>query len=118
MRSAKASERRECLVTRRFVQIVFRFACSNTSENDIMTRRDLITGAGVMAFTAASQSRIAGANDRIPVGLIGCGARSRELQPPFQKLNGPLTAVCDVWRTRAEESQAQAPGSKLFDHHR
>ena len=81
-----------------------------------MTRRDLLTGA--VALTAASQSRILGANDRISVGLIGCGARSRELQPPFQKLNGPLTAVCDVWRTRAEQSQAQAPGSKLFDDHR
>jgi predicted dehydrogenase len=57
-------------------------------------------------------------NDRISVGLIGCGARSRELQPPFQKLNGPLTAICDVWRTRAEKSQALAPNSKLFDDHR
>ena len=83
-----------------------------------MTRRDLITGAGVMAFTAASQSRIAGANDRISVGLIGCGARSRELQAPFQKLNGPLTAVCDVWRTRAEEAQSRAAGAKIFDDHR
>jgi predicted dehydrogenase len=83
-----------------------------------MTRRDLITGAGVMAFTAASQSRIAGANDRISVGLIGCGARSRELQPPFQKLNGPLTAVCDVWSTRAEEAQSSATGARIFNDHR
>ncbi len=74
-----------------------------------------MTGAAVL--TAASQSRILGANDRISVGLIGCGARSRELQPPFQKLNGPLTAVCDVWRTRAEQAQSQAPGAKLFDDH-
>src|SRR5271170_3757719 len=81
-----------------------------------MTRRGLLTGA--VALTAASQSQILGANDRISVGLIGCGARSRELQPPFQKLNGPLTAVCDIWRTRAEQSQSQAPGSKLFDDHR
>ncbi|HEY1945644.1 MAG TPA: Gfo/Idh/MocA family oxidoreductase [Bryobacteraceae bacterium] len=83
-----------------------------------MTRRDVITAAGAVALTAASRSRILGSNDRISVGLIGCGARSRELQPPFQKLNGPLTAVCDVWRRRAEKAQSQAPGSKLFDDHR
>jgi predicted dehydrogenase len=40
------------------------------------------------------------------------------LQPYFQKLNGPLTAVCDVWRTRAEKAQSLAPGAKLIDDHR
>ncbi len=74
-----------------------------------MTRRDVLTASGAITLTAASQSRIPGANDRISVGLIGCGARSRELQPPFQKLNGPLTAVCDVWQTRAQKAQALAP---------
>lgn len=83
-----------------------------------MTRRDMLTKTGAVAITAASRSRILGANDRISVGLIGCGARSRELQPPFQKLNGPLTAVCDIWKTRAEKSQALAPGSKIFADHR
>jgi predicted dehydrogenase len=83
-----------------------------------MTRRDLITSAGAVAMTAASQSRILGANDRLSIALIGCGARGSLLQPHFQKLNAPLTAACDVYRTRAEKVQSLAPGAKLFGDHR
>lgn len=84
-----------------------------------MTRRDLLTTTGAAAITAASQSRILGANDRMSVALIGCGARGNLLLPHFQKLNNaPLTAVCDVYRTRAEQTQALAPGAKLFSDHR
>src|SRR5271157_456432 len=84
-----------------------------------MTRRDMLTTAGAAALTAASESRVQGANDRMSVALIGCGARGNLLLPHFQKLNqAPLTAVCDVWRTRAEQAQALAPGARLFDDHR
>jgi len=84
-----------------------------------ITRRDLIRSTGAAALTVASQSRILGANDRMSIGLIGCGARGNLLLPHFQKLNqAPLTAVCDVYRTRAEKCQALAPGAKLFGDHR
>jgi predicted dehydrogenase len=83
-----------------------------------MTRRDWLQTTGAATLVSAASSRVLGANERLSVGLIGCGARSRELQPPFQKLNGPLTGVCDVWKTRAEKSQSMAPGSKIFDDHR
>ncbi len=84
-----------------------------------MTRRDLITTAGAAAMTAASQARVLGANNRMSIALIGCGARGNQLLPHFQKLNeAPLTAVCDVYRARAEKSQALAPGAKLFGDHR
>ncbi|HLK65899.1 MAG TPA: Gfo/Idh/MocA family oxidoreductase [Bryobacteraceae bacterium] len=82
-----------------------------------MTRRNLISTAGA-AFTAVSQSRIWGANERLSIALIGCGARGLQLQPHFQKLNAPLTAVCDLWRTRAEKAQSLAAGSRVFDDHR
>ena len=81
-----------------------------------MTRRELITAAGM---TAASYSRVMGANDRISVGLIGCGNRgNNELKPVYEKLNGPLTAVCDLWRTRAEKATAGAADVKVFTDHR
>jgi len=84
-----------------------------------MTRRNLITSAGTVVLTAASQSRILGANDRMSIALIGCGARGNLLLPHFQKLNqAPLTAVCDVYRTRAEKCQTLASGAKLFADHR
>src|SRR5262249_20243991 len=79
----------------------------------------LLATVGGAALTAASQSRILGANDRMSVALIGCGARGSYLQTVFQKLNkAPLTAVCDVWRTRAEKAQSIAPGSTVFTDHR
>jgi predicted dehydrogenase len=84
-----------------------------------MTRRDLISSFGAAALTAAPYSRVLGANDRLSIALIGCGARGNLLLPVFQKLNRePLVAVCDVWRTRAEKSQQDAAGARLFGDHR
>jgi predicted dehydrogenase len=84
-----------------------------------MTRRNVLTTTGAAALTAASQSRILGANDRLSVALIGCGARGGLLQPIFQKRNNaPLTAVCDVWQTRAQKAQSLAPGATVFGDHR
>jgi predicted dehydrogenase len=81
-----------------------------------MTRRDAITSA---AMTAISYSRVLGANDRQSIALIGCGVRGNQLLPHFQKLNNaPLTAVCDVFRRRAEHTAALAPGAKIFGDHR
>lgn len=84
-----------------------------------MTRRDLLASTGAVAITAASQSRVLGANDRMSIALVGCGARGDLLLSYFQKQNNaPLTAVCDVYRTRAEQAQAKAPGAKVFTNHR
>ena len=84
-----------------------------------MTRRDLITASGAAAITAVSYSRALGANERLSVGLIGCGARGvNELLPAFEKVNGSFTAVCDLWRARAEKAAAESPGAKIFDDHR
>ncbi len=84
-----------------------------------MTRRDLLSTAGAAALTAASYSRVLGANDRATVALIGCGARGSYLQTVFQKLNqAPLVGACDVWLTRAEKAQSLAPGSLMTGDHR
>ncbi|HEY7337610.1 MAG TPA: Gfo/Idh/MocA family oxidoreductase [Bryobacteraceae bacterium] len=82
-----------------------------------MTRREVIGTAS--AFAAASYSRVLGANDRLSIGLIGCGGRGgRELLPVFTKVNGPFTAVCDLWRPRADGAAANSPGAKIFGDHR
>ena len=39
-----------------------------------MERRDFVAAT---AWTALSASRVLGANDRVIVGLIGCGGRGR-----------------------------------------
>ena len=75
-----------------------------------------MTGAGVVGsavgFSASSYARIAGANDRIRVGVVGFSDRFRSaLAPAFmqqaQKLNFELVAVSDIWNRRRDEGVAQ-----------
>lgn len=68
--------------------------------------------AGVLlAARPAGDARVRGANDRIRLGLIGCGGRGKYLfgtiQAVAEKQNAAVTAVCDVWRP-ARESMAAA----------
>ena len=75
-----------------------------------VSRREFIrtTAAGSVAIaagstSAASYSRILGANDRITVGIVGCSARGRgALMPTLLRLenefNVELSAVCDIWK--------------------
>ena len=66
------------------------------------------------AWTAASWRRVAGANDRVGVALVGCGNRGR---PTMKVLLGhgsaQIRAVCDVWderRAQARTELSAAPG--------
>jgi predicted dehydrogenase len=73
------------------------------------TRRQLI-GASVGALTAASYRRVLGANDRISLGLIGCGARAEGLRRmahgSAREMNVEMTAVCDLWTLNREKAAA------------
>ena len=82
-----------------------------------MTRRNLLKagvgGGAALAFSAASYSRVRGANDRISIGIIGCGSRGvgahmAGVAPYAKEQNIEVTAVCDPWRLRREEASAKA----------
>lgn len=76
---------------------------------DALSRRSLLQGA----FTAASASRILGANDRIRLGIIGTGDRGKYLMRIANKVGGiEWVAVSDVWDRRREEA-AQVAGSAV-----
>jgi len=69
-------------------------------------------GAAAIAMSAASYSRVMGANDRISIGLIGCGSRGYDahmtgVHPFDRKENVEFTAVCDPWRLRRERASAR-----------
>ncbi len=82
----------------------------------MLTRREGIKAA---ALTAVSYARVLGANDRIEMGLIGCGERGLYVGGIFQKTGRiEFRAVCDVWGDRAAQAVAQAPGARAFDDHR
>ncbi len=68
-----------------------------------MDRRTFLAG-----FTAASYSRVLGANDRISLGHIGVGSRGRGLESIVAGLktshNVEVTAVCDLWKVNREKA--------------
>ncbi|HUS06483.1 MAG TPA: Gfo/Idh/MocA family oxidoreductase [Bryobacteraceae bacterium] len=83
-----------------------------------MSRRSLLRGA--TAVTAASYSRILGANERIQVGLIGAGGRGSHVLGIFTKTDRvEVPAVCDVWQERADIAKNKiAPNAATFIDYR
>jgi predicted dehydrogenase len=79
-----------------------------------ISRRDFAKTAAAASAAAALGSRsLLGANDRINIGLIGCGDRSMQLWPIFLKQPevNPV-AVCDVYEPYIARAAAAA-GNKV-----
>src|SRR5215813_613485 len=76
--------------------------------------------AGASIWLAASvQRRVLGANDRVRVGVIGCGARGQEdLREVLKLPNVEFVAAADVYTRRHEEARQLAPAVKTFIDHR
>ena len=71
-----------------------------------------------VALTAASYSRILGANDRMNLGLIGAGERGRFDMSQFQlNSNVDVVAVCDVYPANIDQARTKAPNAKDFKQH-
>jgi len=107
-----------------------------------MKRRDFVRksmNAGIAAWTAASASRVFGANERLRVGLIGCGGRGtldarlmRGTPEDIQAVapanyhdgnldprlaaprNVEIAALCDAYETRTTAAKRWAPEAKTF----
>jgi predicted dehydrogenase len=82
-----------------------------------MIKRRTLLASGA-AMPAASYSRVLGANDRIGVGLVGCGGRGRYDMELFQKEGAEVRALCDVWPRRIEQARENAPRAKAYGDHR
>lgn len=79
------------------------------------TRRQFLKTASTaaVAMSAASYARVAGANDRIRLAMIGCGDRGRGAHMTgvhnYDKAeNVEFVAVCDPWRQMREQAAAMA----------
>lgn len=69
--------------------------------------------------TAAAQSRIIGANERIRVGIIGPGGRGKYLMGVFKEFGAELGAVCDVYQPNLESGlKLAAPGAEKYKDYR
>ena len=110
-----------------------------------MERRNFIQSAGAAAaWTALSRNRVFGANNRLNIGLIGCGGRGsldarlmrgqvddlqalapdsfRDGQPDPRLTSEPrgveIAALCDVDQRKIDRAHAWAPAAKGYSDFR
>jgi predicted dehydrogenase len=72
---------------------------------------EVAIGGAATAMTARSYTRTLGANDRIRLGQLGCGGRSRGhvhmVQMAARRTPVEVVAVCDIWKIARERRAAQ-----------
>ena len=83
-----------------------------------MTRREFVAAS---ATSALAYSKIIGANDRLRIGVIGCGGQANSHMRALVKMresdNCEITAVCDVFDKRAQKA-ADLTGGKIARDYR
>jgi predicted dehydrogenase len=105
------------------------------NEKSSLERREFLKNSGrvaIAAWTAVSADRVLGANDRLRVGLIGCGGRgtldarlmrgtAEDIQAqaagnPDPRLKEPrnvdIASLCDVYGTKVTAAKQWAPQAK------
>ncbi len=89
-----------------------------------LNRRDFIekVGIGIAALGATpaqslfASGRVIGANDRIRIGLIGCGDRGQEdLKSALRQKNVECVAVADVYSRRRDQVKSYLPHVDAYD---
>src|SRR5687768_3961963 len=95
----------------------------STAATPAASRRDFLKksvgGAAVLA--AAPYLRVWGANDRLRLGLIGCGERGRHVMGLFRvDTRVSFTAFCDVFGDQLDKGrkEAEAKDAPGFSDHR
>lgn len=82
------------------------------------TRREFVGALAASTWTARSYARIVGANDRLNIGVVGCGGMAGVHMNRLLKLgeksdNFAFTAVCDLYDKR-RDAAATLTGGKPF----
>ena len=81
------------------------------NRREFMKMGSAALAATAVSWNATSYASIIGANDRVRVGVVGCGDRMKgALIPSFQQhakeMNFEFVAVSDIWNRRREEGAA------------
>ncbi|MCC7084849.1 MAG: Gfo/Idh/MocA family oxidoreductase [Pirellulales bacterium] len=98
---------------------------TQSGETDRRSFMQLAAASGASALFAAHSAASAepprSANERIGVGFIGTGSRSRAHQDIVLKFKeqgiAEPVAVCDVYRPRLEDASQHCGGVKMYDEH-
>jgi len=82
-----------------------------TNRRDFLKLGSAATAVTAVSWSASSYAAIVGANDRVRVGIVGCGDRMKQaLIPSFQQhakaMNFEFAAVSDIWNRRRDEGVA------------
>lgn len=80
------------------------------------SRRAFVAGS----LTASAYAQIAGANERLRVGVIGCGGQAeshmKSLLRTKDQDNVEVVAVCDVFSKRSEQAAQLTGGRRIKDY--
>jgi predicted dehydrogenase len=95
------------------------FICEKEEQamSDQINRRDFMKwaaagGAGLsLAMSGPSTGTVMGANDRIRLGLIGCGRQGRDNMQNFKRQGVDIAAVCDVYEPNLRKGLQAAGGN-------
>ena len=87
---------------------------TNPTRREFLKTTGSVTAAACLApsvVTAATQRRSIGANDRIRIGIIGCGDRGRNahmkgIHAHLAATNFEIVALADPWRVARENANA------------
>lgn len=86
-------------------------ALNESNRRQFLKASSAAVAATAVSWNASSYAAILGANDRVRVGVVGCGDRMKgALIPAFlesaKELNFEFVAVSDIWSRRREEGSA------------
>jgi predicted dehydrogenase len=86
-------------------------AFEEANRRDFLKMGGSALAATAVSWNATSYAAIVGANDRVKVGVVGCGDRMKgALIPAFlqnsKDMNFEFVAVSDIWNRRREEGAA------------
>jgi predicted dehydrogenase len=91
------------------------------NANKISRRAFVSASAASIVATAASANRVLGANNRLRVGIIGCGGLAQgEHIPKLMRMkesdNVEIAAVCDVYQKRLDQAAATTGAVPIKDY--
>lgn len=80
-------------------------------RRDFMKRAPVqFIGAVSIAASGLSTSNVLGANDRVRLGVIGCGRQGRDNMQNFMRHGVEVAAVCDVYQPNLDKGLEAAGG--------
>src|SRR5215467_527937 len=91
------------------------------NANKISRRAFVSASAASIVATAASANRVLGANNRLRIGIIGCGGLAQGAHiPSLMKMKETdtveIVAVCDVYQKRLDQAAATTGAAPIKDY--